>query len=171
MSRGGYFNFALYIPAKHASVLFVWTDARIEINGVVLSTLANKAALKAAVAQFDTTRVGDLYHGRGAALRDWSLDLAMWQDLSVGDPAVFPILGSMVTAKLRPTSAPVSVANPEYAGSGLVTEYRVLDSAAGDVAASGLTVKGAGVLVRTIAPTAVLPSPGLFPSPSLFAHG
>lgn len=131
--------------------IFVFTDGRIEINSVVMSTFVKKITLKVDVDDLDATAFGgNGYKARMGGLKDWSVDLEFNQDFAASavDVTIWPLLGTVVPIKIRPTTASIAATNPEYSGSVLVKEYAPLDGSVGDLTATGLSWPGASALAR-----------------------
>ena len=131
--------------------IFVFTDGRIEINSVVMSTFVKKITLKIDVDDLDATAFGgNGYKARMGGLKDWSVDLEFNQDFAASavDVTIWPLLGTVVPVKIRPTTAAISATNPEFSGSVLVKEYAPLDGSVGDLTATGLSWPGASALAR-----------------------
>lgn len=131
-----------------ASLAF--TDGRFELNSVVLSTFTTSVKLEISAEALDDTAMGDTYHSRIGGLKDWSAEVEMNQDFAASAPDVslFSILGTVVTAKFRATSAAISTTNPEYSGSVLVESVTPFGNGVGDLAKVTVKLSGAGTLAR-----------------------
>lgn len=129
---------------------FAFVDARVEINSVVFTGLVRSVTLNVEAEDLEDTAFGDTYRSRIGGLKDWSVDLEFNQDFaaSMVDVTLFPLLGTVVTVKVRPTTAVISATNPEYSGSVLVSEYNPLDGSVGDLATTSVSWPGAGTLAR-----------------------
>jgi hypothetical protein len=130
---------------------FAFIDCRLEINSVVMSTFGTAATLNISAAELETTAFGQTYRSRIGGLKDWSLAPTFNSDFaaSATDALLFPLLGTVVTAKVRPTSSAISPTNPEYSGSVLISQYNPFGNSVGDLATvSGLTWPGAGTCSR-----------------------
>jgi hypothetical protein len=129
---------------------FAFVDARVEINSVVFTGLVRSVTLNVEAEDLEDTAFGDTYRSRIGGLKDWSVDLEFNQDFaaSMVDATLFPLLGTVVTVKVRPTTAAISATNPEYSGSVLVSEYNPLDGSVGDLATTSVSWPGAGTLAR-----------------------
>ncbi len=132
---------------------FAFIDARIEINSVVMSAMATSCTLKVNADELEDTAFGDTYRTRLGGLKDWTVDVDFNSDFAASqvDQTLFPLLGTLVTIKLRPTSSAISTTNPEYSGSVLITEYTPLDGGVGDLAKVSVSWPGSGVLARATA--------------------
>lgn len=129
---------------------FAFIDCRIEVNSVVLSTFGTSATLNVSADELDDTAFGDTYRSRIGGLKDWSLNVEFNSDFALGavDVTLFPLLGTVVTAKVRPTSAAISTTNPEYSGSILVSQHNPVGNSVGDKATVSVQWPGAGTLAR-----------------------
>lgn len=129
---------------------FAMVDCRLEVNSVVMSAMATKATLDVEADELEDTAFGDTYRSRLGGLKSWSLSIDFNQDFAASqvDVTLFPLLGTVVTAKVRATSAAISATNPEYSGSVLISKYSPLDGSVGDLAKTSVTWPGAGTLAR-----------------------
>lgn len=129
---------------------FVLTDARIEINAVNMSPFCTSATLKLEVDDQEDTAFGDTYRSRVPGLKDWSCDFDFNSDFAASavDQTLWPLFGTSVSIKIRPTSGSISATNPEYSGQVLVTEYTPIDGGVGDLATTKVSWPGNGTLSR-----------------------
>lgn len=129
---------------------FAFTDARVELNSVVLSAYVRSVTLNTEAEDLEDTAMGDTYRSRLGGLKDWSVDIEFNQDFAASavDVTIFALLGTVVTIKVRPTSAAIGATNPEYSGSVLISEYNPLDGSVGDLATTSVSWPGAGALAR-----------------------
>jgi hypothetical protein len=69
---------------------------------------------------------GSTYRSRIGGLKDASISLDFHQDFGAAavDATLFPLIGSIATVTIKPTSGTVSASNPSYAGEFLVTQYQ-----------------------------------------------
>lgn len=127
---------------------FVLTDARVEINSVVLSDHVRSVTINYSAEEVDDTNMGDTARVRLPGLLDWSIDLEMAQDFAASsvDATLWPLFTgkSTFTVKVRPTSAAISATNPEYSGTGALFEYHPLDGAVGDLSTTPVSILSAG---------------------------
>lgn len=132
---------------------FVFMDGRVELNAVNLSTLVRKVTISPSADAQENTAMGNTYRSRLGGLKDWSVEVEFNQDfaLSLVDATLFPLLGTTFAVKVRPTTAVIGPTNPEYQGTGLLTEYAPMDGAVGDIAISTVSIEGAGTLTRAVA--------------------
>lgn len=131
--------------------VFVFKDARVEINLVVLSQYCTSVKLNYGAAIQETTAFGqDSFTGL-AGLKDWSLELELNQDFAAGavDATLWPLVGAApFPVKVRPTSSAISATNPEFSGTGLLESYPPLGGSKGEVAKVSIKITGSGTLLR-----------------------
>lgn len=115
---------------------FAATDYRVEVNAVVLSPWCTSVDFPIEYAELDDTAFGDTARSRIAGLQDASVTLNLTQDFagSAVDATLFPLLGTKVPVKVRPTSGAISATNPEYVANFLVSKYSPFNSSVGDLA-------------------------------------
>src|SRR5713226_10044292 len=115
---------------------FSFTDGFLLLNTVNMSAMARQLVLKTSAAELDNTAFGATYHSRIGGLKDGQIDLTFNQDFAASqtDALLFPLLGTVVTFEIRPTSAARSTTNPAYTGSVLISAYDPLDGKVGDLA-------------------------------------
>lgn len=89
---------------------------------------------------------------RIGGLKDGTLQLEWMQDFAADsvDATLFPLLGTVVTFLIVPTSSAVGPANPSYAGSALVTSYSPYASATGDLATFSVSWPLSGAVTRAV---------------------
>jgi hypothetical protein len=131
---------------------FAFTDAKLLINAVDMSTMAKKVTLKTSAAELTNTPFGSTYNTRLGGLKDYTLDVEWNQDFAAAqvDALLFPLLGTVTTFEVRPTSAARSTTNPGYTGSVLIKDYAVVDGKVGDIAQMATSWPCAAPLVRNV---------------------
>jgi hypothetical protein len=72
------------------------------------------------------------------------------QDFGAGsvDATLNPLLGSIATVVIKPTSGTVTSTNPTYTMTALVTQYSPFASSVGDIATLSVTWPVSGSVVR-----------------------
>lgn len=125
-------------------------DGRLEVNAVVLSAYCRGITLNVSADELDDTAFGDTYRSRIGGLKDYSFSPEFNQDFaaSATDVTLFPLLGTVVAVKVRPTTAAISATNPEYQGSALISQYNPFGNSVGDLATVSVTWPGSGTLTR-----------------------
>ena len=130
----------------------VYTNAKIEINGVDLSAHASEVGLNYASEMQDETAMGDSTRVRKGGLKDWSVDVTWHQDFAAGavDATLFSLVGTTVCVELRPQNICSTSINPTYSGIGVIESYNPVGGAVGALLDAPTTVQSAGTLARTI---------------------
>lgn len=131
--------------------VFVLKDARVEVNGVDLSTWVKSVKLNYGTAIQETTAMTQNSFTGIAGLKDWDVDLELNQDFAAAavDATLWPLVGAAAfPIKIRPTAGAVSATNPEYRGNALLETYPPLSGSRGDVAGVSVKIRGTGDLVR-----------------------
>lgn len=123
----------------------------ISLDGTDLSDYCNKAELQIEVEAKDVTTFGSA----GAkefigGLKSGTLALEFKQDYAASqlDATLWPLLGTVVTFEVRPTSAAVGAGNPSYTGSVLITGHNPIQGGVGDEATMSLSFPTSGAISR-----------------------
>lgn len=128
----------------------VLTDVSVVINSVDLSDHVKQVAIQYEAEEQDKTAMGDSGRRRLGGLKNFSVELSFNQDFAAAsvDATLFPIVGSVVSIVVKPTSSAVSATNPSYSGNVLVQSYSPLDGSVGDLSEARVSLPGDGVLAR-----------------------
>ena len=132
----------------------VLTDARVEINSVVLSDHANDVKINYSAEIKEKTAFGETTKSKLPGVKDWSLDITFLQDFDATkvDATLFPLVGAAAfPVKVRRTSAAISATNPEFQGSALVASYPPISGKHGDPHTISIKLEGTGTLTRAVA--------------------
>tara|TARA_R110000868_G_scaffold171290_1_gene406979 strand:- start:5370 stop:5777 length:408 start_codon:yes stop_codon:yes gene_type:complete len=132
---------------------FVATDYKVTINGTDFSSSINSVDLSIESAEVETTAFGSSFTTRVGGLKSASITLDFHQDFAAAsvDSVLFPLLNSLATVVLVPTSGTVSATNPSYTAVCLVNQYQPFASAVGDLATLSVTWPTSGTVVRATA--------------------
>ena len=132
---------------------FAATDYYVSINGADFSASLNSVELAQEADDLETTAFGSTWRTRIGGLKQASLTLNFMQDFAAGsvDATLNPLLGSIATVVIKPTSSAVGTANPSYTMTCLVTQYSPFASSVGDVATLSVTWPVSGSVVRATA--------------------
>jgi hypothetical protein len=130
--------------------VFVATDYKITINGTNFSTSLTQCELSEEAADVTTTAFGSNWETRVGGLKTASLTLSFNQDFGASsvDVTLSPLLGSIATVVILPTSAGTSATNPSYTGTFLVTQYSPISASIGDLATLDVTWPSSGTVTR-----------------------
>jgi hypothetical protein len=130
--------------------VFVATDYKISINGTNFSTSLTKAELSIESDDVETTTFGAGWRTRVGGLKNASLTLSWNQDFGASsvDQTLFPLLNTIATVVILPTSAGTSATNPSFTGTFLVNQYSPISASIGDLSTFDVTWPGAGTVTR-----------------------
>ena len=129
---------------------FAATDYLVTINGGTVSTNLNSVELAQEADDIETTAFGQSFRTRIGGLKSGTLTLNFMQDFGAGaiDETLNPLLGTIATVVIRPTSSSVSATNPNYSANCLVTQYSPFASSVGDLATLSVTWPVTGEVTR-----------------------
>jgi hypothetical protein len=129
---------------------FVATDYSITINGTNFSTSLASVDLSVESDDVETTAFGADYRTRVGGLKQATLTLDFHQDFAAGsvDATLFPLINTLATVVIKPTSATAGTSNPSYTAVCLVNQYQPFASAVGDLATLSVTWPVSGSVVR-----------------------
>ena len=132
---------------------FAATDYFVSINGTDFSTSLNSVELSQEADDLETTAFGSSWRTRIGGLKQASLTLNFMQDFAAGsvDATLNPLLGSIATVVIVPTSGTVTATNPSYTMTALVTQYSPFASSVGDIATLSVTWPVTGSVTRATA--------------------
>jgi hypothetical protein len=133
--------------------IFVATDYKITLNGTNLSSYLTHAELKISANDVTTTSFGSNYVTRVAGLKEGSVSLTFNQDFAAAsiDATIYPLIGSLGTVVITPTSSAVGTANPAYTAVVSIIDYSPFASNIGDLATVSLTWPTSGTISRATA--------------------
>ena len=124
-------------------------DARVELNGVVLSAYVRSCKLNKNRAVKETTAMTESSFSGLPGVRSWDVDLDMNYDTVVEAALAAIDAGDVAVAvKVRITSGVVSATNPEYQGNVLLESFAPIGGSHGDVAKLSVKLRGTGALTR-----------------------
>ena len=131
----------------------VLTDAKITVNAVNLSAWVASVTLTTDVAEVATTAFGDTAITRGGGLKDNSVQLEFQQDFAAAavEATIYPLIGTLTTVVVTPTSAAVGAANPSYTFSALISSWSPVAGAVGDLATASVTWQISGAITKAVA--------------------
>jgi hypothetical protein len=132
---------------------FAATDYDILINGANFSQNLNSVELAQEADDLETTAFGNGFRTRIGGLKSGSVTLNFMQDFGAAsvDATLNPLLGSIATVVIKPTSAAVGPTNPSYAAQCLVVQYSPFASSIGDIASFSVTWPTSGTITRATA--------------------
>jgi hypothetical protein len=129
---------------------FAATDYKISINGVLFSANLNSVELAIESDDLETTAFGGDFRTRVGGLKTGSITLSFMQDFGAAsvDATLFPLLNTLATVVVVPTSGSVNSTNPSYTATCLVNSYTPFASSVGDIATLSVTWPTSGTIVR-----------------------
>ena len=132
---------------------FVATDYKITVNGTDFSTNLASADLTIDTDDVETTAFGGEWRTRVGGLKSASLTLEFHQDFGAAsvDATLWPLLNTIATVVILPTSASASATNPSYTAEALVNQYQPFASSVGDLATLSVTWPVSGTVTRATA--------------------
>lgn len=132
--------------------VFVATDFKTTLNGTNLSSYLTQTEIQFEVNDVETTAFGSTWRSRVAGLKTGALTLQFNQDFAVGavDATIWPLLGTIGTVVVTPTSSAVGSANPAYTATVLINAYGV-SGQIGDLSTVSVTWPITGTVTRAIA--------------------
>ena len=132
---------------------FLAQDFKVTLAGVNLSNNIKSVELSISVDDKETTAFGDGFTTRIAGLKSGSLKLDFMQDFGASsvEATIFPLLGTLATVVIVPTTGSVSVTNPSYTAVCLVNSHTPVSGAVGDIATFSVTWPTSGTVVKATA--------------------
>jgi hypothetical protein len=130
---------------------FAATDYSVTINSGTVSSNLNSVELTQEADDLETTAFGTTgWRTRIGGLKNASLTLNFMQDFGAAsiDETLNPLLGTIATVTIKPTSAAVSATNPSYSFTALCTSYSPFASSVGDIATLSITWPVTGEVTR-----------------------
>jgi hypothetical protein len=129
---------------------FVATDFKITLNGTDLSQSIHAATLDVSSNEVESTTFGNTYKTVVGGILSGSVKLDFYQDYAAGsvDATIFPLLNTLATVTIVPTSATVSATNPKYTVTCLVNAYQPVNANIGDLAGFSVTWPTSGTVTR-----------------------
>jgi hypothetical protein len=132
---------------------FAATNYKVTINGTDFSTSLNQVELALESDDLETTAFGGTFRERIGGLKTGSLTLQFMQDFAASsvDATLFPLINTLATVVITPTSGSVTATNPSYTALCLVNSYSPHASSVGDLATFSITWPTSGTVTRATA--------------------
>ena len=129
---------------------FAATDFTVTINGTALSTSLSSVDLTISADDKDVSTFGVTYRQHVGGLKQGQLKLNFLQDFAASsvEATLYPLLGSIATVVIAPTSGTVSATNPSYTVPCLVTQVQPLSASVGDVPTQQVTWMSSGTITK-----------------------
>ncbi len=132
---------------------FVATDFKITLNGTALSPSINSVTLDVNSNEVETTTFGSTFKTVVGGIISGSAKLDFYQDFAAGsvDAQIWPLINTIGTLVITPTSATVSATNPSYTTTVLINNYQPINASIGDLAGFSVTWPTSGTVTRATA--------------------
>jgi len=132
---------------------FAATDFTVTVNGTALSTSLSTVDLTINADDKDVSTFGVGWRTHVAGLKQGSLKLNFLQDFAASsvEATLYPLLGTIATVVITPTSGTVSATNPTYTVPCLVTQIQPLSATVGDVPTQQVTWPTSGTVSKAVA--------------------
>lgn len=129
---------------------FVATDYKVTINGTDFSTNLAQVELNIESNDVETTAFGTEWEAKVGGLKKGGITLEFHQDFGAAsiDATLWPLLNTIATVVVTPTSGSVSATNPKYTGTYLVNKYQPFASSVGDLATLSVSWPSTGTITR-----------------------
>ena len=131
---------------------FVATTVTTTINGVDYSSSLAQVELSIESDDVETTAFGSDWRTRIGGLKQASLTLSFHSDFASGaiDSVLWPLLSTIATVVIKPSSGTVSASNPTYTGTFLVNNH-MFSASVGDLSTFDVTWPASGTVTRATA--------------------
>tara|TARA_R110000824_G_scaffold145950_1_gene314527 strand:- start:998 stop:1411 length:414 start_codon:yes stop_codon:yes gene_type:complete len=133
----------------------VYTNAKLQINAVDLSSHASTVTLNYGSEMQDETAMGDDSRVNKGGLKTWSVDLTFHQDYAASqvDATLFSLVGTTVCFEIRPQNICSTAQNPRFSGIGVIDNYTPQGGSVGALLDADASIQCAGTLDRSAATT------------------
>jgi hypothetical protein len=125
----------------------IFSDAFFSIGGVDLSDHVKSVTLNYSAQNQDDTVMGDDTISGAGGLKEWGMTVEFVQDYAAAkvDATIFPMVGTTQACILRAdNSEGVSATNPNFTGTGLVTDYIPAGGSVGDLLMTTINIVPGG---------------------------
>ena len=128
----------------------VLTDVSVTIESTDLSDHIAQVTLTTNVAEVGTTAFGDTAQTRVGGLKDNSIAIDFHQDFAASEveATIYPLIGTLATVEVKPTSSAVGAANPSYTMEALITSWTPIAGAVGELATASVTWPVSGEITK-----------------------
>ena len=129
---------------------FYAQDYKITVNGTTLSNSISSVEVSLEADELETTAFGDGWRTRIGGLKSGSVSVDFFQDFGAAsvEATLYPLLGTVATVVVTPSSGTVSATNPSYTIPALVTQHTPISGAVGDIATFSVTWASSGTVTK-----------------------
>lgn len=130
---------------------FAATDFKVTVAGVDLSTSLTSVSIDIEADDKETTTFGSGWRTRIAGLKQGTVKLDFLQDYAAAsvEATLYPLLGTITTVVVTPTSGTASTTNPQYSVTCLVTSLNPINGQVGDVPVQSVSWPTTGTVTKT----------------------
>lgn len=131
--------------------VFFAQDFKVTIGTANLSSFVTSVSLEMMADEVETTAFGSAARTRIGGLKDGNVSIDFNQDFAAAgvEATLYPLLGTIATVTLVPTSGSVTATNPQYAVPCLVTQNIPVNGQIGDLVTLSVTWPTSGTVVKT----------------------
>ncbi len=131
--------------------VFLQNDVQVTVNSVDLTDHVASITWTETSEELDTTSMGSANRTRLGGLKDGSVSIEFHQDFGSSSvyQTLYPLLGTVTTVTMTPTSAAAAATNPEHSASALVVELPIIDGSVSDLATVSVTWPLSGAVTVT----------------------
>jgi len=128
------------------------SDVEVTVNSVDLSDHVASVTFTETAAELTTTAMGDSNVTRVAGLKDGSVGIEWHHDFDASEvyATLNPLLGTVTTVTVKPTTGATAATNPKKSVSCLVTELPFVDGAVGDLSTISTTWGFTGAVTTSV---------------------
>lgn len=132
---------------------FAATDFSVTVAGTDLSSSLQSVELSIEADDKDTTTFGSGFRTRVGGLKQGTVRLNFLQDFAASsvEATIYPLLGTIATVVIKPTSGTVSATNPSYTVPVLCTSVQPISASVGDIAVQQVSWVTSGSVVKAVA--------------------
>lgn len=129
---------------------FYAQDYKITVNGTTLSNSISSVEVSLEADELETTAFGDGWRTRIGGLKSGSVSVDFFQDFGAAsvEATLYPLLGTVATVVVTPSSGTVTATNPSYTIPALVTQHTPISGAVGDIATFSVTWASSGTVTK-----------------------
>lgn len=129
---------------------FLAQDYKITVNGTNLSNSISSVEVSLEADELETTAFGDGWRTRIAGLKSGSVSVDFFQDFGAAsvEATLYPLLGTVATVVVVPTSGTVTSTNPSFTIPALVTQHTPVAGQVGDVSTFSVTWASSGTVTK-----------------------
>lgn len=133
--------------------VLVLKDASITINSVALSDHATSVTVNYEIDSVEVTAMGSGGHAFTGGLQNLSVEVMLNQDFAASnvEATVYPLVGTVTTLVIKPTSSAVGATNPSYTiANAYLAAHTPVAGAVGELSTTSLTFTG-GTITKAVA--------------------